>query len=480
MKKTYDLIVIGGGSGGLTASGIGVGLGAKTLMIEKHKLGGDCTWYGCVPSKILLNQAKKVTGGQKLDFQEIADKINTIRNDIYEEADHPDIFRSMGIDVEEGSAAFTGPNTVLLTKPNGETQEVTGRFIIIAAGARTFVPPIKGIVQTPHLTNQNLFELRHLPESMVIVGSGPVGTEMAQAFQHLGTKVTVIDMIDRILPNDEPELAEMLRQILEKDGVTYKLGSTINSVEGDDKKITATIKHDGKIEYIEAEKLLMATGRRPDMKPLNLEAAGVEFDTQGITVNDKCQTSAKHIYAIGDVTGRYQFTHMSEHMGKVATTNALLKIPMKIDKDNVSWVTFTDPEMAHIGATKKELDDKGTSYETYSFPYSMIDRAITDDQTAGWIKVYAKKRSGKILGADVLGAHGGELICQYALAKRNGISLRNMADTIFPYPTYALGARRAADQWYIKGQSTRLVKWLRRVFRLRGPLPDLSDKDRII
>lgn len=480
MKKTYDLVVIGGGAAGLTASGIGISLGAKTMMIEKHKLGGDCTWYGCVPSKVLLHQAKRVNNGKHIDFQEIADKINTIRNNIYTEADHPDKFRAMGIEVDEGRAAFSGPHSIQITRADGEVKEVTSRFIIIAAGSKAFVPPIKGMDNTPYLTNHTLFELRHLPESMVIVGAGPIGTEMAQAFQQLGTKVTVIDMIDRILPNDEPDLAEMLKQKLEEGGVVYKLGSSVHSVESDEKKITVTIKRSGKTERVEAEKLLMATGRRPELKPLNLEVAGVKYEKKGITINDKCQTSAGHIYAIGDVTGRYQLTHMSEHMAKVAATNVLLRVPMKIDRKHVPWVTYTDPEMAHVGATKKELDENRITHHTYKFPYGMIDRAITDDQTTGWIKVYAKKRSGKILGADILGAHAGELISQYAMAMKHGISLRNFADTIFPYPTYSLGARRAADQWYIQSQSPGLVKWIRRVFRFRGPLPDLSDPERII
>ncbi|MEX0680492.1 MAG: NAD(P)/FAD-dependent oxidoreductase [Balneolales bacterium] len=480
MKKTYDLIVIGGGAAGLTASGIGISLGAKTMLIEKHKLGGDCTWYGCVPSKALLNQAKKVVNGQKIDFQEIAGNIHAIRNRIYKEADHPDKFRAMGIDVEEGAAKFTGSHTLQIEKVGGEFREVSSRFIIIAAGSNALIPPIQGINQTPFLTNHTLFERSRMPESMIIIGAGPIGTEMAQAFRHLGTKITVVDMLDRILPNDEPGFAEMLKKKLEQDGVTYYLGSEVLAVEGDEERVAVSIRNNDRQVFLEAEKLLMATGRRPDLEPMNLEAAGVAWTRGGITVNERCQTSRRHIYAIGDVTGRYQFTHMSEHMGKVAVTNALLKIPMKIDRKHVPWVTYTDPELAHLGASRKELDEQGISYETYRFPYSMIDRAVTDGQTTGWIKVYAGKRSGKILGADIIGAHAGELISQYALAMRNGISLRKMADTIYPYPTYALGVRRAADQWYIRNQNATLVKWIRRIFRYRGPLPDLSDPERIV
>jgi pyruvate/2-oxoglutarate dehydrogenase complex dihydrolipoamide dehydrogenase (E3) component len=188
------------------------------------------------------------------------------------------------------------------------------------------------------------------------------------------------------------------------------------------------------------------------------------------SVDDRCRTGQSHIYAVGDVTGRYQFTHMSEHMAKVAVTNALLRFPMKIDEEHVPWVTFTDPELGHVGATEKALQEQGTDYEVYRFPYSKVDRAVTEHETTGLIKVYARQRDGKIYGADVLGSHAGELICEYAVAMRNGVTLRNLADTIHPYPTYGLGARRAADQWYVRKQSPTLVRLLQRVFGYRGPV----------
>ncbi|MEX2640018.1 MAG: FAD-dependent oxidoreductase, partial [Balneolales bacterium] len=404
MKKTFDLIVIGGGAAGLTASGVAAGMGARTLMVEKARLGGDCTWYGCVPSKILLNQAKKAAAsGQPVDYAVIKGKLDFIRQKIYEEADHPDKFRKMGIEVEKGEAKFLDQHTVCITQANGNSREVTSRYFIIASGSSAVVPQVPGLDKVPYLTNENLFELDKLPESMTIIGAGPVGTEMAQAFQRLGTKVTVVDMLENILTNDEPEMTALLKKKLERDGVTYKLGSYVQSVEGDENSITINIKREGKAEQIHSEKLLMATGRKANYQKLNLEAAGVDFAKQGITVNDRCRTSRRNIYAIGDVTGRYQFTHMSEHMAKVAVTNVLLKIPMKIDAKHVPWCTYTDPEMAHVGATQAQLDQNGTSYEIYKFPYSMIDRAITEEETTGWIRVYAKKWTGRILGADVLG-----------------------------------------------------------------------------
>ena len=480
MKHQYDLIVIGGGAAGLTASGVGVSFGAKTLMIEKAKLGGDCTWYGCVPSKVLLNLGKKAAlSGKPVAWAEVREKLDSIRQDIYEDADHPDKFREMGIDVEEGEATFIDNHTIQIKNGIGKLREVTSRYFVIATGAKAFVPPIPGIDETPYLTNHNLFEIEELPKSMIIIGGGPIGTEMAQAFQNLGTEITVVDMAGTILSNDHPDLTAILKGHLEKQGVKYELEAGVKSVSGDDKSVEVTIEKDGKTKVLKAEKLLMATGRRANYEQLNLDAAGVKADKTGISINDKCRANVKNIYAIGDVTGRYQFTHMSEHMAKIAVSNALLKFPMKIDHKHVPWVTYTEPEMAHVGATQQQLDEDGVKYETYKFPYDMIDRAITDEKTTGWIYIYAKKFSGKILGADVLGAHAGEMISQYAMAMKNGVTLKNIADTIYPYPSYGLGARRAADQWYVKSQSVGVVKWIKRIFRYRGPLPDLSDPDKI-
>ncbi|GAB5520511.1 MAG: FAD-dependent oxidoreductase [Rhodothermales bacterium] len=488
----YDLIVIGGGAAGLTSSGIGATFGAKTLMVERARLGGDCTWYGCIPSKTLLKSAKVAHHIRhasrfgltdqpvQFDFKRLMEHVRSIRQDVYEEADDPKIYEDMGIDVKFGEARFVDAHTISLTTDAG-TQAFTGRLFIIAAGARAFVPPIEGIQDVPYLTNESLFELDEQPQHLAIVGGGPIGTEMAQAFVRLGTNVTVIDRSDQILGKDDPELAKLLQAELESEGVQYVFGATVERASSDEDgtiQLHVTQKS-GPTQTIEADQVLLATGRRANVDALDLPRAGIFYDQRGITVNDRCQTNVGHIYAVGDITGRYQFTHMSEHMAKVAATNALLKVPMSIDTKHVPWVTFTDPEMAHVGATQAELDKAGTAYETYRFPYTKVDRAIAEKETVGMIKVYAKSFNGKILGADVLGTSAGELISEYALAMRNGITLRQMADTIHPYPSYGLGARRAADQWYIKKQSTFLPKVLQTVFGYNGPIIE-PDPDRII
>lgn len=492
MKYEYDAVVIGGGSAGLTASGIAANFGAKTIMIEKERLGGDCTWTGCVPSKTLIKAASvihqaRIAGefgleidSTEIDTTKVMKHVDEIRKEVYEDADRPEIFEKMGIDVVFGDASFQDEHTILITDKNGSTHKTTGRYIFICTGAKAFVPPIPGVDKVNYLTNESLFEIEKLPGKLIVVGGGPIGSEMAQSFQRLGTEVHVLDMAPRILMNDDPELSAVLKMKMEGEGVSFHLDAEVKGFEPSGDSVRVRIVKDGTALNIDGDRILLATGRRANIDSLNLDAAGITYGKTGIIVNDKCRTNIRHIYAIGDVTGRYQFTHMSEHMAKVATSNALIKVPMKIDKKHVPWVTYTDPEVGHVGATENELKEREVKYETYRFPFSKIDRAITDGATEGLIKVYAKKWSGKILGASVAGAHAGEMISQYALAIRNGVSMREFADTIHPYPTYGLGARRAADQWYIKNQSETLVKWIKRIFRYRGEIPDYSDPGRIV
>lgn len=491
-KYDYDAIIIGGGSAGLTASGIAANFGAKTMMVEKDKLGGDCTWTGCVPSKALLKAGKVaqnirnagkyglIDREPEIDFKKVIKHVHEIRQDIYEDADAPENFEAMGIDVVEGEAKFEDPHTIKIALRGGETRTITSRYFFICTGASAFAPPIDGISTVDYLTSESLFEISELPEELVIIGAGPIGTEMAQAMRRLGSEVSVIDMADRIMVNDDPELAGLLREKLESEGIAYTLGAKVEQVSSEDGRVAIEVQVDGETKTISGTDLLLAMGRRANVKGLSLEAAGVTYTAKGIDVDAKCQTNVSHIYACGDVTGDYQFTHMSEHTAKVAATNALLKFPMKVDANHVPWCTYSDPELGHVGATEQQLKDDGTSYEVYRFPFSKVDRALTESEGEGLIKVFAKKWNGKILGASVLGANAGEMISEYAVAMKNGVSLRNLADTIHPYPTYGLGARRAADQWYIKNQSEWQVKLIKTLFGYQGEVPDFSDPDRIV
>lgn len=491
-KYDYDAIVIGGGAAGLTASGIAANVGAKTMMIESHLLGGDCTWTGCVPSKVILKAGKlahQIRNASKfglldsepeINFKNVIKHVHNVRDEVYEDADRPEIYEDMGIEVVFGKAGFKDSHTLEIALNDGGSRIVTAGHLFIATGAKAFVPPIPGLDEIEYMTNESLFEIEDLPEHLLVVGGGPIGIEMSQAFVNLGAKVTVIDMADRIMQNDDPELVEILHSVLEKQGVNFELGASIKNVQKGGDGVELVVNRDGKETVLTGSHLLVATGRKANFQSLNLEAAGVKTNKKGIQVDNSCKTNVNHIYAVGDVTGRYQFTHMSEHMSKVAVTKALLKIPMTIDRKHVPWATYTEPELAHVGATEKQLLGGNQKFETYRFPYSKIDRAVTEGQTEGLIKVFASKLTGKIFGASVVGAHAGEMISEYAVAMKNGVTLRNIADTIHPYPSWNLGARRAADQWYIKNQSEASVKWMKRIFGYNGEVPDYSDPDRII
>jgi len=479
MMESYDLVVIGGGSAGLTAAGMGAKFGAKTLLIERDRLGGDCTWTGCVPSKTLLKAAKVVHAvrnsgrygvtnpAPEIDFSQVMRRVDLVREEVYHSVDRPEIYDAMGVKTCHGTARFIDNHTIEVEDSDGARQ-VRGRYIVIASGARALIPPIDGLQDVPFLTNESLFELQEQPRRLAVVGAGPVGTEMAQAFQRLGTEVTVIDTLGRILANDDDELAVMLQDVLAGEGVRYVLQADVRRVDRSGAEIRIIVEDGGSERTILADALLVATDRRPNVGSLNLDAAEVEFGKQGVTVDDRCRTNVRNIFAAGDVTGRYQFTHMSEHMAKVAVTNALLKWPMRIDAKHVPWATYTDPELAHVGATASDLKEQRIRFEVYRFPFNRIDRAVTDGKTTGLIKVFAKKLTGRVLGATILGAGAGDMIGEYALAMRNGVTLRQISDTIHPYPTYGLGVRRAADQWYIRNYSPRFVRLVQKLMGYRG------------
>ncbi len=491
MTYDYDMAVIGGGAAGLTAAGMAASFGAKTVLIEARKLGGDCTWYGCIPSKTLLKAAKVAYQSRNasryglqdyddpFDASSVFNHVRKTRQQVYEDADDPSIYEKIGITVIKGFARFDDKHTLIISK-DGNEQKIRSRFIIIATGSRAFVPPIHGLGEVDYLTNETLFDLDEAPKQLLIIGGGPIGIEMSQAFSRLGSEVTVIEKRTHILAKDEPELTDILKQNLEKEGIRFFLETNIENVSQKDEIISVTISTGDKKETIEGDALLVAAGRQNQFSRLNLVSAGVKTNKNGIVTDIRSRTNVKNIFACGDVTSRYQFTHMADHTAKIAVINALLKLPYKSDEKHITWVTYTDPELAHVGMTQQELDSKQISYKRYRLPYQKIDRAVAENETTGWIHIYAKERSGKILGVSILGERAGDMIAEYALAMKNGVSLRKIADTIHPYPTYGLGVRRAADQWYVQRQSVGLVKIIQKIFGYKGQLPDLSDPDRIV
>ena len=487
MTTTHDLVVLGGGAAGLTAAGVAVSLGASVALVEADRLGGDCTWTGCVPSKALLRAAhvahQSATAARvgltdtpvAVDFPALMRHVRGVREGIYREADAPPVFEAIGVDVRPGRGRFVDPHTVEVTGASGETTRVSGKRVVVVTGAQPTVPDIPGLAETPYLTSETLFEITEQPRHLAILGGGPIGVEMAQAFRRLGSQVTLIARGGRILEKDDAEPVSLLTDALAREGVAFRFGTEIARAERDGAGVALTLREAGSAgspageTRLVADALLVAVGRSPSVDGLGLDAAGVAFSDRGITVDARGRTTVRHIYAAGDVTGQFALTHMSEHTARIAVTNAVLRLPARIDAAHVPWATYTEPELAHVGATVAALDAAGTRYRTFRFPYGKLDRAITDGETTGLVSVHAT-RGGRILGASVLGARAGDLIGELALAMRTGVSLRALSETVHPYPTYGLGVRRAADQWFVQARTERLVRTLRRVLRLRGPV----------
>ncbi len=482
MTTDFDLAVIGGGSAGLAAAGVAAHLGARTALIERDRLGGDCTWTGCIPSKALLNAAHTAETVRRahrfgihaqdleIDFHEVMQRIRSVQRSVYERADTPEHFEAMGVTVLHGASRFVDPHT-LRVQQEGEPTTLRARFIVIATGSHPRIPQIDGLDEVSYLTTETLFDLDRLPDHLLIIGGGRVGIEMAQAFRRLGAEVTVVESGREILSRDEPESARRLREILQSEGIGFRLGVPIRRAVQAAGSVRLHL-DDG--STVSGTALLVAAGRMPAVHDLDLPAAGVRFGESGILIDTRCRTSARHIYAIGDVVGGHGSSHRAEHMAKIAVASALLKSRRAVDDRHMPDVTFTRPELAHIGATAAELRARGARFETYRFPFDRIDRAETTGATEGFILIHTTPWSGRILGASILGARAGELIGEVALAMRNGISLRRLSDTIHPYPTYGLGVRRAADQWYVRRRPTTLLRALGRTLGYRGDVVEIG------
>lgn len=487
----YDVAVIGSGSAGLTASGMAAALGAKTLLVERERTGGECTWSGCIPSKALLRASRALhgirnaskygidAGAPVIDFARVMASVRDTQERIYNHADAPEVLRARNIDLVFGSATFLDPHTIAIEGAD-EGRAVTSRYFIICAGSSPVVPHVPGLVDSLILTNRSLFEITELPGRLVVLGAGPVGIEMAQAFARFGSSVTVVEQTDEILPNDERECSGFLRERLEREGIRFHLSSRLDSVAKDNQGYFVQISSGERWTSARFDRLLVAAGRSPNVEGLGLAAAGVEYGDRGIKINHSCQTSASHIYACGDVADGLRLSHVAEQMAKTAVTRLLLKVPATYERRCVPWVTFTDPEAAHLGKTSHELQEGGTRFETIHFPFSKIDRAIADRTDEGFIILHVAPVTGKLYGAHIVGEHAGEMINELALAMHHGLSLRDISGTVHAYPTYLLGVRRAADQWYIRQGSPRLVETVKSLFGYRGRASGALGSDEIV
>lgn len=481
----YDMVIVGGGVGGLvTASGL-ARLGGDVCLVEKEegRLGGDCLYYGCVPSKTLIRTAhlaQKMRNADRMglpahdpdvDFSAVMDRMWSVIEHL-EEHDDPERFRRMGVDVRFGEGSFRGPHEFEL---NGDV--ITGRRFLIATGSRPALPPIDGLEDIDYLTSETALRLDSLPDSMIVIGGGPIGLELGQTFQRLGCDVSLIETLPCILPKEDQEIACLAHEQLEEDGLTIATEVRAESVRRDGEAVVLEARNGEKRETLRADSLLLATGRRPNLEGLALEAAGVEYEEDGIPVDRRMRTNQSHVYAVGDVTGLYPFTHVAEYQAGIVVGNIMAApIPFyhrRADYDVVPWCTFTDPEVARVGITEdaalEEYGEDGVRVDRFSFRDQ--DRAVIEAENRGMVKlVYRRKWLGvELVGAHIVGPSAGEIIHEYVLAMNNGIPPSGLSGTIHIYPTVSQAVKRGVDQYFgdvlFEGWIPSLTRWYLKLTR---------------
>ena len=468
-KPTYNMVVIGAGSGGLVSAAGAAGVGARVALIESHLLGGDCLNVGCVPSKALLRCAKaaaavrkaaafgvKVTGEISVDFGFVMERMRRLRASIAPNDSAKRFTDKLGVDVFLGKGKFTGKNSI---EVNGKT--LTYAKAVVATGGTAAIPDIPGLQGVPYLTNATIFNLTALPARLGVIGAGPIGIELTQAFQRFGSQVTVFSRGDRILEKEDPDAAGMVESSLRHDGVNFAYHTRYKGVESrnGNPPITVLLEDgDGRERSLEFDALLVATGRKPAVNGLGLEAAGVSYDARvGIAVNDKLQTTNPDVYAVGDVASKYQFTHMADFMARLVIRNALFFGRDKFSNLLVPWATYTDPEVAHVGLYEKDMEERSIEYATFRREFSEVDRGIVDGETDGFVKIHVKKGTDQILGATIVGGHAGDMISEITVAMQSGMGLGKLANVIHPYPTAAEAIRQCGDA-YNRARLTPTVK----------------------
>ena len=475
----FDICVIGGGAAGLVVSAGGSTLGAKVALVEKHEggMGGDCLHYGCVPSKTLLRSAKVAhqmrhadryaigAAVPQIDIIKVMQRVASVIASI-EPNDSPERFRRLGVDVSFGAGQFTDPATFTVGN-----RKFTARNFVIATGSRPGVPPIPGLSAVPFLTNETVFKLNEPVPSMIVIGAGPIGCEMAQAFVRLGSKVAIVDLSPTLLLREDADLAAVIRKQMETDGIEFHLAVTPTKAEGKAGAISLWVKDkDGREIKLDASHLLVAAGRKMNVEGLGLEAAGVQVDKDRIVSDATLRTTNKHIYVCGDVVGSFQFTHMAEHHAGVVLRNILNPLPFKFAKIEtrvIPWCTFTAPELARVGVSEAEAQQQNIPHRVYKFPFEEIDRARAEGETEGFAKMITDPK-GVILGAAIAGPHAGELIHEYVLAIAKRMTTNDLSGIIHVYPTLAQINRRVADQRRKESLTPTAKKWIMRIARLRG------------
>jgi pyruvate/2-oxoglutarate dehydrogenase complex dihydrolipoamide dehydrogenase (E3) component len=463
-----DLCVIGAGAGGLTVAAAAAQLGVSVVLIEKHKMGGDCLNYGCVPSKALIAAARRahhmrtsgpfgiVPTNPTISYKGVHDHVHRVIASIAPN-DSAERFTGLGVNVIRAAAQFISRDTVLA----GE-QRIKARRFVIATGSSPAIPPIPGLDGVPYFTNETIFDNGGQLDHLVIIGGGPIGLELAQAYVRLGSRVTVLEAL-KALGKDDPELSEVVLKRLRAEGVEIREGALVERVTGGARLIDVHISEGGAPGVVQGSNLLVATGRSPNVAGLNLEAAGIKYDKRGIKVNKGLVTSNSRVFAIGDVVGTAQFTHIANYHAGIVLRRALFRMPAAVDSDIFSWVTFTDPELAHVGLSEDAARKRQGRVRVFRWPYSENDRAHTERDAEGFVKVVTDAK-GKILGASIVGPHAGELIQMWSLALTQRLNIKAMTQWISPYPTLSEINKRVAYGYYATAAASpfvrKLVGWL--------------------
>jgi pyruvate/2-oxoglutarate dehydrogenase complex dihydrolipoamide dehydrogenase (E3) component len=467
--QRYNLVVLGAGTAGLISASGAAGLGARVALVERDFLGGDCLNVGCVPSKALIRAARaaaevrdahdygvEVPPGARVDFPAVMERMRRLRASL-SPTDSASRYRGLGVDVFFGQACFTGPDTV---EVGG--QALRFRRAVIATGARAARPNIPGLAEVGFLTNETVFTLTELPPRLAVIGAGPVGCELAQAFARFGARISLLGNRAQIMPREDPDAAQIVEEQMRRDGVNLVLGCNVVRVtrEGTDKVLH--LECAGQPSEVRADAILVGAGRAPNVQGLDLEMAGVAYDPKhGVTVNDRLQTTNPRIFAAGDICSRCQFTHAADAMARVVLQNALFFGRARASALVMPWCTYTDPEVAHVGLYEAEARSKGIEVHTFIEPMAKVDRAVLDGDTDGFVKIHVRAGSDRILGATIVGRHAGEMISELTLAMVGGLGLGTLARTIHPYPTQAEAIKRVADAY----NRTRLTPFVKALFQ---------------
>ncbi|MDA6066602.1 FAD-dependent oxidoreductase [Idiomarina abyssalis] len=478
--KSFDnnLVVIGAGSAGLVSAYIASAVKAKVTLIEKHKMGGDCLNTGCVPSKALLHVAELAhnarnasrvgvsVGKVSVDFKQVMQQVQSVIKDI-EPHDSVERYTKLGVNVEQGEARIVSPWEVDVTS-NGETKRITTRSIIIATGAKPLVPSFEGLDKVDYLTSDTLWELEELPKRLLVLGGGPIGCELSQAFQRLGSQVTQVEMADRLMGPEDDDTASLLSERLSAEGIDIKLNHKALRFEQHDGESVLIAEHDGQETQLPFDKVIIALGRQPNISGFGLEELGIQTN-KTVSTNELLQTNFPNIYACGDVAGPYQFTHVASHQAWYASVNALFD-PFKtfrVDYSVIPWVTYTSPQVANVGLTEQQAEKTGKAYEVTEYDIGDLDRAIADDNAFGRVKVLTKPGKDELLGVNIVGPQAGELLAEYVLAMKHGIGLNKILGTIHSYPTLAEANKYVAGEWKRANAPQKLLTWVEKFHRWR-------------